>query len=107
MSRSAKTALIVLSLSATAIGLSGCVQMHLSDDYGVALRQDIAAQIADPDAHYAGTPAPGSKGTRVFLAQDRYDKGMVIQPAAASASKVGADNGGSQPAAPPAAPASP
>jgi type IV pilus biogenesis protein CpaD/CtpE len=81
-------------LSALALGsglsLSGCVQEKLSPDFGVALRQDIAAQIADPDAHYTGTAAPGSDGSRAALAQDRYQKGTVIQPASAKASTVGA-----------------
>ena len=81
--------------------LSGCNQssLRLSPDFGSAVRQDLAAQIADPDAHYEGTPAPGSGGARVGLAQKRYDTNTVIQPStttASSRSSVGgnADNGG-------------
>lgn len=90
--------LAVLALGADMV-LSGCVQEHLSQDFGAAVRQDIAAQISDPDAHYVGTPAPGSGGSRVALAQDRYQKGKVIPPAAATASNVGISSG-SAPTAP-------
>jgi type IV pilus biogenesis protein CpaD/CtpE len=70
------------ALAAALIGLSGCAysQLSLGDDFGQATRQSIAAQIADPDARYAGTPAPGSDGARVALAQDRYRTGRVLQP---------------------------
>jgi hypothetical protein len=71
------------------IGLSACTaqsEMRISPDFGDALRQDLAAQIADPDAHYLGTPAPGSSGARVGLAQQRYQKNNVIQPASVTAS---------------------
>lgn len=89
---------------AAGIGLSGCAQitqsqMNLSSDFGDALRADLAAQIADPDAHYTGTPAPGSSGARVDLAQTRYGKNQVIQPSTTTASgsrSIGnADNGNS------------
>ena len=79
--------------------LSGCAQssLRLSPDFGNAVNQDIAAQIADPDAHYVGTPAPGSSGPRVGLAQKRYDTGTVIPPSSTTASgaqSIGnADNG--------------
>jgi type IV pilus biogenesis protein CpaD/CtpE len=71
-----------LTLAAALIGLSGCAysQLGLSDDFGQSTRQSLASQIADPDARYAGTPAAGSDGARVALAQDRYRTGRVIQP---------------------------
>jgi len=82
--------------------LSGCNQssLRINPDFGSAVRQDLAAQIADPDAHYEGTPAPGSSGARVGLAQKRYDSNTVVQPSTTTASSrasVGsnADNGGS------------
>ena len=81
------------------VGLSGCTvsEVKMSPDFGQAVRQDLVAQIADPDAHYLGTPAPGSNGARVGLAQKRYEKGQVIQPSsttASSASSMGnVDNG--------------
>jgi type IV pilus biogenesis protein CpaD/CtpE len=86
--RFAKTVAIAAILAA---GLSGCVasQRHLSDDFGSATRQNIASQIADPDARYKGDPAPGSDGRRVGLAQERYRTGKVIEPVAV-ASKIGA-----------------
>jgi hypothetical protein len=83
-------------VAAAAVALSGCVTQakeHMSADFGVAYRQDIAAQIAYPDARYTGDPAPGSSGARVGLAQDRYVRGEVIEPAAATAASgvVGAE----------------
>lgn len=87
--RLAKPLLIAAGL---ALGLAGCVQsqIHLSDDFGSAVRQDQVAQVADPDAHYKGVPAPGSDGARVGLAQERYRTGKVIAPTEAGASSVGA-----------------
>jgi hypothetical protein len=80
--------------------LSACQQssLRLNPDFGSALHQDLAAQIADPDAHYEGTPTPGSAGTRVGLAQKRYNNGQVIQPTTTTASSRtmgGSDNGAS------------
>ena len=86
------------------VGLSGCTesQVRMSPDFGQAVRQDMVAQIADPDAHYLGTPAPGSNGARVGLAQKRYEKGQVIQPSSTTASSQNAagnaDNGTAPPA---------
>jgi hypothetical protein len=75
--------------------LGGCYsQVRLSPDYGVAVRQDTMAQIADPDARYLGTPQPGSAPERVSLAQRRYANGRVIQPASTSTSTVVAGGGG-------------
>lgn len=79
--------------------LSACTQsaLRLSPDFGSALRQDVAAQIADPDARYEGVPSPGSASARVDLAQKRYNANQVIQPASTTASSKslgGIDNGG-------------
>ena len=63
-----------------ALSLGGCASTHLSDDFGHAVRQNIAAQIANPDAHFVGAIAPGSNASRVAAAQDRYIRGKVIQP---------------------------
>jgi type IV pilus biogenesis protein CpaD/CtpE len=79
-------------LAAAAFGaLGGCAvsQVHVGQDFGVALRQDVVAQIADPQAKYRGDPAPGSNGERVGLAQERYRTGTVIPPTA-TASSIGA-----------------
>lgn len=97
-SKSGRAALVAILCLAPA--LSACTQssLRLNPDFGSAVRQDLAAQIADPDAHYAGTPSPGSAGTRVGLAQKHYDSNQVIQPSsttASSARSIGnADNGG-------------
>jgi hypothetical protein len=99
------------AILSTALGVSlllgGCVQSRLRDqaDFGESVRQDRAAQIADPDAHYAGVPGPGSNGLRVDAAQERYVKGAVIQPAQTQTSSVSAGGNGSS--AQPSAPSSP
>lgn len=98
------TCLRSLLIGAAALGLNACAQnpaeseMRLSPDFGDAVRENLAAQIADPDAHYTGTPAPGaSDGARIDLAQTRYQKNQVVQPSsttASSARSIGnADNG--------------
>ncbi len=94
----ARKAIVITVGLGAALALSGCVQTHLGQDFGVAIHQDIAAQVADPDAHYVGSPAPGSDGSRVALAQDRYQKGKVTPPVA-TASTIGASTG-MAPAAP-------
>ncbi len=91
----AKIAVITFA-TASVLAMGACteVQMHQSGDFGQALHQDLAAQIADPDAKYKGDVAPGSNGARVALAQDRYAKGKVIPPVTASASTVGTQGAG-------------
>lgn len=86
--RLAKPLLIATALT---LGLAGCVEsrMHLSDDFGLAFRQNEVAQVADPDARYKGVPAPGSDSARVGLAQERYRTGKVIAPSETGASTVG------------------
>jgi hypothetical protein len=81
------------------LALGGCMvsQPHLSSDFGSAVRQDVMAQIADPDARYKGDPAPGSDGARVGAAQERYRTGKVIPPAASGASTIGASATGAGP----------
>jgi hypothetical protein len=79
-----------------ALGVSGCSvsRYHLADDYGRAVRQDVAAQIADPDARYVGDPAPGSDGKRTSLAQTKYETNTVTPPASTSTSAVSVGGGG-------------
>jgi hypothetical protein len=79
--------------------LSACTQssLRISSDFGNAVNQDLVAQIADPEAHYEGTPSPGSSGVRTGLAQKRYDRNEVIPPSSTTASSPGsigrAENG--------------
>jgi hypothetical protein len=92
-------AMMIARLALVAIaglGLAGCAQsvVRLSPDFGQAVRQDTAAQIADPDAKYDGTTAPGSNGARVDLAQKRYEKNQVVQPSTATASGTMSTSGG-------------
>ena len=93
--RTVSAAVIVLG----GLALSACTQSYLriNPDFGRAVRQDVAAQIANPDAKYEGTPDPGSRGDRVGLAQQRYQTNQVIPPATMTASGEGsigrAENG--------------
>jgi hypothetical protein len=94
----------VAAILGAALLLSSCEESHLrlAPDFTAAVNQDAAAQIADPDARYAGVPNPGSDGSHSRLAQTRYKTGKVIQPvttqtqqAVASApASAGADSGG-------------
>jgi type IV pilus biogenesis protein CpaD/CtpE len=79
--------------------LAGCADerqltedMHASD-FGKAVREDMAAQIADPDASYKGPPPPSS-GERADLAQTRYKNDKVIPPATLLTSTAIAASGG-------------
>jgi len=87
---------LVASIAA-ALLLSACTQsaLRLQPDFGAAETEDLAAQVADPDAHYAGVPAPGSSGSRVSLAQTRYLTGNVIPPAAISSTSSSSSSAGS------------
>lgn len=95
--------MIVASVLGAAMAVSGCVEsrLHLSDDYGRALRQDVVAQVADPDAHYKGLPAPGADGHRVGLATDRYNRDAVTPPASTSTSSSMSGSGGGGGGSPP------
>ena len=82
--KTARAALVMVICAA----LSACTQssLRISPDFGNAVNQDMVAQIADPDAHYEGVPAPGSSPARVGLAQKRYNANQVIQPSSTTAS---------------------
>jgi hypothetical protein len=84
---------LVPAVLAAAVALSGCFysRHQLSSDFGRAERQDLAAQIADPDAQYVGDPAPGALGSSVGLAQGRYQSGKVTKPTTATS---GGNRGG-------------
>ncbi len=74
---------MLLLCAGSAVLLSACTTSfaRLSTDFGVAIRQDEAAQVANPDARYVGIPTPGSNGQRAELAQTRYTRNQVIPPA--------------------------
>jgi hypothetical protein len=87
---SARSAAFAAALLGAATLLSACeTQLRDAPDFGEAVRQDVAAQIADPDARYAGAPAPGSNGARAAAAQDRYAHGKVTPPPVMTTSQVG------------------
>lgn len=73
-----------LAIVGAALALSGCVQApgHMQPDFSYAVRQNIAVQIADPEARYARVVNPASSGARATLAQERYVYGQVVQPSA-------------------------
>lgn len=75
----------LLSVGLAALAVSGCEaipnQAHKEDpNFGRALRQNIAAQIADPAPNYSYDEAPASSGPRTAVAQRRYDTNSVTQP---------------------------
>jgi hypothetical protein len=92
-----------LTVGLAALALSGCEaipnQATTNDpNFGRALRQNIAAQIADPAPNYAYDNPPASSGPRTSVAQKRYDTGTVLQPQAQSTSDAaggGSGGGGS------------
>jgi len=80
---------LIIAAAAT-LALAGCAQTptDLSPDFGHAVRANLAAQIADPDARYARVLEPGGDGARAVLAATRYGKNQVVAPASASTSSV-------------------
>jgi type IV pilus biogenesis protein CpaD/CtpE len=98
-----RTGLLLAALGGVGALLAGCADekqltedMH-SSDFGRAVQEDLAAQIADPDAAYKGPPPPSS-GERAQLAQKRYQNDNVVQPVGAStlqSAQAGGAGGGS------------
>jgi hypothetical protein len=96
-----KTALIVSALAGAGVLLAGCADQGGLDkewssmDMGRAVKEDMAAQIADPDAAYKGPPPP-SNGARVAAAQKRYESGAIIpsNPASSLTQIQGGGGGG-------------
>ena len=89
MRSSSKPGLLLAAFMGVGALLSGCVgtppsqsALRLSDDFGQAVNQDLAAQIADPDAAAKEGPPPPSSGARAALAQTRYRHDAVIRPIA-------------------------
>jgi hypothetical protein len=84
------------SLTGALLALTACEESHLrlQPDFGTSVRADVAGQIADPDAHYLGTPAAASDGARASLAQTRYRTDKVIPPVNLITSEVAGSSGG-------------
>jgi len=84
-----RTGLLLATMVAGGVLLSACAdekQLTLDrhdSDFGRAVREDLAAQIADPDAAYKGPPPPSS-GARAALAQTRYQADKVTPPVSTS-----------------------
>lgn len=90
-----------LVIVGAALALSGCIQApgHMQEDFGYSVRQNITAQIADPDARYARTLNPASNGMRATTAQDRYVHGDVVQPVTEGTGAISAPAAGGAPPA--------
>ncbi len=84
-----KTGLKVAALAGAGALLAGCAdQVGLdkefqSMDMTSAVKEDMAAQIADPDVAYRGPPPP-SNGPRAERAATNYEKGTINAPTAIS-----------------------
>ncbi len=85
-----KTAALAVALILAGGILAGCAQtkLRLNDDFGQAVNQDLAAQIADPDASWKGPPPP-SDGGHAYLMTRRYQTDTVTQPPNIGASTIG------------------
>ena len=77
-----------------ALALAGCANKpaHLGSDFGLAVNQNVVAQIADPDARYPQEVV--SDGARAALAMERYRTGKTIPPIDLSASTIAVSSGG-------------
>ena len=97
MTHRGKSALLAIAVIGAGSLLGACAQtqLRLDPNFGEAVNQDLAAQIANPDATWKGPPPPSS-GDRAALAQKRYETNTVIPPPAESTSTVniGASSGG-------------
>lgn len=92
----------LLPIGLAALALGGCSSdvYKAADigepDFGRAVRQNIAAQVADPAPNYEYADPPASSGPRTSKAQERYETGTVIQPTVEATQNVttGAGGGG-------------
>lgn len=94
-----RTVLLIAALGGAGALLAGCTaDGQLKDDmasadFGKSVREDFAAQIADPDATYKGPPPPSS-GERAQIAQQRYGTDTVKQPPSVSTGMTAGGGGG-------------
>ena len=70
----------VLSIAGVSLLLAGCASQGISPTFGNAVRQNMAAQIVNPDP-VGARPPPQLNGVRARDAYDRYETGTVYQPA--------------------------
>lgn len=92
-----------LIILAAALGTAGCAT---DTGLGNAVRQNMAAQVIDPDPQHRGTPMEAGSGDRAALAMWRYRKGRVLDPKPSGAARpfevgqTGAGAGGAPAAGP-------
>lgn len=92
-----RNAALIIALAA---GLSACAMNDkpMDPNFGLAVKQNLNAQVADPDARYARVTEPASDGMRTSGAQKRYQEGKVIPPTNVSTTTIqisGGSGGGS------------
>jgi outer membrane murein-binding lipoprotein Lpp len=91
---SLRPAFVIGATVAAASLLAGCLspQHGLEPDFGRATRNNIAAQVADPEPRYARKVEPAANGVRSVTASQRYERGQVTPPVVQSTSSVAAGN---------------
>lgn len=88
---------------AAGLATAGCAT---DTGLGNAVRQNMAAQVIDPDPQHSGTPVEAGSGDRAALAMWRYRKGRVLDPKPGGAARpfevgqTGAGGGAAPPAGP-------
>lgn len=85
---------INLRILVIALATSACAVTDTG--LGNAVRQNMAAQVIDPDPQYRGTPVEAGSGARAALAMRRYREGRVIEPRVTGGSQrngIGNQNG--------------
>jgi type IV pilus biogenesis protein CpaD/CtpE len=103
---------VLAALVGGSVLLAGCTEsrldetrLRIEDDFGRAVNQDLAAQVANPDAGRDDSgPPPASNGARAALAQTRYRQDAVTPPSSVGASGTGTSAEATPPAAPLGAP---
>ncbi|HXV01871.1 MAG TPA: hypothetical protein VG166_15355 [Caulobacteraceae bacterium] len=95
-----RSGLLLAALAGLAALVSGCADDKLlasditqANDFGRAVHEDLAAQIADPDAAYRGPPPPTS-GEKTEVGFKRYTTDTMKQPQSISTQSGGGGSGG-------------
>lgn len=78
------------------ISLAGCMEtISGNDNFGEAVRHNMALQIIDPNPSYKGEAVPGGNGARTAVAQERYQTDKVEAPERLQTSNIlGGDGDG-------------